>query len=669
MTTGIPSVEVELHNLEGGRVSTNLRWTVHGPTTDAVREPLHDSSYTISVAVLPDVDGGSRVVPLDRPVRVLMKPILMTWRPYLKENISSDNMYPPSSDRWATRMTGRSTLALYVVQCTQDSKRLWMTVIDRNGHIHEAHTIRNYEFPMLQMEEDWLVMVNNFAALAQKRPEEVRREILSILDEKPPTWGELARIAEGIELHELKIKKTMGETLEQLVPPSFRGPVREEIKAFLAHKIRRRKRNVDVVALAFDTAGARWFKSFMTLDIQVMLEEMREPPYVKMLWEAAREGEVSWRSKDQSLARAPEIAALEKLFRVQPDWRYRAIKYARILGRQDVVSLRMPVERPQAAGSRELAKDRFALLHYGFSVKSYLNPQAVGLVGMVSLSPAFRWPHRHMAWSATLSGQVMSLKHVQYMVVPPPVVETVTREIGNTLEVDWSVGVVNKQLFNPKKNRWESKGDRIATGATRSRTIRQLRSEFGGWDGKSVWNLETNDITAIDATAANFYLAYTEMKGFERVFGSSRDDLEDVLEKLLRRRIVGIVYRPQMLRLASVLFDIEGEEANLLALVRSILRHVPAANALVGRTRKRSVVMAKVPVEEVRYYLTEFPREVEHVMHVRTARLVSFRSYQNTLLQRLHRSDGTWEDDITALLEQRHSQRHLRAPAGIEDIR
>ncbi|MGQ4872166.1 MAG: hypothetical protein ACP6IT_10090, partial [Candidatus Thorarchaeota archaeon] len=104
------------------------------------------------MAVLPDVDGGSRVVPLDRPVRVLMKPILMTWRPYSKENISSDNMYPQSSDRWATRMTGRSTLALYVVQRTQDPKRLWMTVIDRNGHIHEAHTIRNYEFPMLQME-------------------------------------------------------------------------------------------------------------------------------------------------------------------------------------------------------------------------------------------------------------------------------------------------------------------------------------------------------------------------------------------------------------------------------------------------------------------------------------------------------------------------------------
>ena len=78
MTAGIPSVEVELHDLEGGRVSTNLRWTVHGPTTDAVRDPPHDSSYTISVAVLPDVDGGSRVVPLDKPVRVLMKPILMT---------------------------------------------------------------------------------------------------------------------------------------------------------------------------------------------------------------------------------------------------------------------------------------------------------------------------------------------------------------------------------------------------------------------------------------------------------------------------------------------------------------------------------------------------------------------------------------------------------------
>ena len=63
--------------------------------------------------------------------------------------------------------------------------------------------------------------------------------------------------------------------------------------------------------------------------------------------------------------------------------------------------------------------------------------------------------------------------------------------------------------------------------------------------------------------------------------------------------------------------------------------------------------MARVPENEVYSILTEIPAKVkDYGITMKAYRVSAYAGYNHNVYQRLRRSDGTWDDDVSGLLSQ-----------------
>ncbi|MHA1770734.1 MAG: hypothetical protein ACTSYL_08720 [Candidatus Thorarchaeota archaeon] len=661
METGIASISTTVY-INGTPSNTEIHWTMKGPILKNNHTITEDIYYIMKEKIIPISGGASKSVPLNEPVPIYLKPEFMVWRPYVKQSNRPDTMYPASTEGWVRRMIDRTQRGMYVVQKIKNSQDYWLTILDRHNNIHEAHRIEAHETPIIELKEDWESVIEFWQRLLTTNPQNKYRDLVKLLNSPPPSWKELSTLVIQADIENITIKENMLQTLDQLVPKSFPQDTRIEIMAFLAWTIRGKILEKDPIKFYYNLANTHWFRSLGIMHLQCLLENQSPPPYVKILQEAEqRIATFSYLTRDHSLSNKIELLILDKAEQYIPDYRGYAFKYMRNIGRREKVRVTPPISKAEAKSSMLLKKTRLALLYKGLTLKTTINPQAVGLTALLSLSPAYRWPHKHMAWSANVAGAVKNLQYIQYIVVPPSVVEILNRAIGNVVEIEWNAKRISRTLFRPKAGKWTTRRSWIEQSVRQNSSLTQLRREFGGWDGHSVSSLTREEAMIIDMTTSNFFQFLTELDSFESAYGITKDRLEEVLDDLHKRNAIGILYRCMLWQLASIVFDIVGVPERVYSTVRGLMKHTPSALGMINKNGEHAIVITKIPFDDLHYYLYQFPTiALNDDITIKTARVTEFRSYQNTLLQRLLRPDGSWDDDISMLLRQSHEHRRFR---------
>jgi len=223
-----------------------LTWNATGPhitleSGDSFSGDTKDYSYEVNNEIVVDETGFPKHVPLKKAARIILKPIGVTKRPYsTMVGQPTDDLYPPASHGWISRMTKKGKKALYVIQKLQSDERYWLTIVNiATADVHESHAINKYEASIITLTSDADADNVMYLSISAEESESTAKRALEILDGPPPTWEDIASLTDQVRIPGLMIGSNMRETISQLVPAEFPSDVREEIMAFLAWTTRK----------------------------------------------------------------------------------------------------------------------------------------------------------------------------------------------------------------------------------------------------------------------------------------------------------------------------------------------------------------------------------------------------------------------------------------------
>jgi hypothetical protein len=98
--------------------------------------------------------------------------------------------------------------------------------------------------------------------------------------------------------------------------------------------------------------------------------------------------------------------------------------------------------------------------------------------------------------------------------------------------------------------------------------------------------------------------------------------------------------------------------AKIQSMANAFLQNTPTSLAMIGSEGKNAIILSRLPEDQMHELTSTLPQVAyENGIAVRCMRPRSYRSYRSSLFQRLLKADGTWDDDVSALLSQARSAR------------
>ena len=648
----------------GDCVLGQLTWNANGPhitsqSGQSFSGDTRDYSYEVNNEIVVDENGFSKHVPLKKAARIIVEPIAVTKKPYsaMVERLS-DDLYPPASYGWTTRMTKKGEEALYVVQKLYDkgrgAERYWLTIVNTaTTDVYESHGIHKYETSIITLTGDIDSDVEMYQSISAEESESSLKRALAILDGPPPTWEDIASLAAQVQIPGLMIGNNMRETVNQFVPMEFPSEVREEIMAFLAWTTRKGLPDEDPVRFFSNTKSLRLFSRLYTGHLQRILDGLPPTPYVRFM-NLAVSGKLppSSRPPSESEEETPWSMAYHKIAEQVPDWSGRVIKYAMDLNASGDVAVGLPVSSATAKRSRRAWGDRLALVAHGLYLGMHIEPQLLGLQHLVYVGAAHRWPHKHLVLSARLGNDLARPPNLHVMHMPPSAAERVIRARPSVEEIEWSGSSANLALYNIRKGRWKTSLARIMNSIGGTRTIRQLRNEFGGWQGKSPFRPSKEEAKAIDLASRGVYLDDPESDRYWRFHGITREQFKSTMTKLKKLNL-RLQYKPMPANLASLFILAQGKPKHVCSMVRGFLSQTPTTTARVSRNGESCYLISRVPDDALRELAAILPsRAQEYGVKARCMSIRAYRGYLHNFYTRLLMEDGSWDDDVSAMLSQ-----------------
>ncbi len=651
-------ISVKVFTPAGDCVLGQLIWDAAGPhiALESGELASGDTAYEVSNEIVVDENGVSKNIPLMKAARVVLKPISMTMRLYSAEaKRPSDDLYPPPSQGWTSRMTKNGKEALIVVQKMQSNERYWLTIVNTaTADVHESHAIHKYEASIITMMDDVDADDEMYQSISAKESESAVTRALGILDGPPPTWEDIASLANQVRIQGLMIGRNMRETVSQLVPKEFPSEVREEIMAFLAWSTRKGLPDKDPVRFFTNTESLRLFSNLYAGHLLCLLAGLPPPPYVRLMKLGASDRlPPLTRPPTESEEKTPWSMAFRKIWEQFPDWTGKAIKYAMDLNADGDVVVGLPVTSATAMGSRRAWGERLALAKHGLYLTPYIEPQSLGLRHLIYVGAAHRWPHNHLAFSARLSNDVGRPPNLQVMYMPPSAAERVMRARPSIEEIEWSGSSTNLALYDEGKRKWKISIPRTMRSIEGTRTIRRLRNEFGGWQGKTPWKLSKNEAIILDLTSRGISLDDLEADRFWLYHGITKEQFSSTLAKLKKSGILRLQYSPTPVGLSSVFIMAHGEPGHVCAMVRGFLSQTPTTTARVSRNGKSCYLISRVPDDALHELVAVLPaRAQEFGIEARCMPITAYQGYLQNIYTRLLNEDGSWDDDVSAMLSQ-----------------
>jgi len=619
------------------------------------------ASVDVAHSLIVGRTGKTQIKPLNQKTRLIVTPVLISERPYAPGmGQIPDPSWPPSSNGWYGRMIGGTAKFLYTVQETLDKSRYWLTISElHSGIIHESHPIQQYELGELQLLDNWEADSLRYSIIEGRTREKSRQTALAILDEPSPTWPQISELIRDVSIPNLRLGETMRDTIGQLVPISFPEETRDELMAFLAWTTKQAIPKEDPIDFFEKLKGTKMLRGLLMGHIQCILDGIDTPPYVRLMMMADKGllGQPKRPPPDYE-EKTKWLIFWWKLDELFPDWRGKAAKFAYDLQNSGKINLALPISRSSSKKSRKYWQDRFAMMVSGLILRANVHVRALGLHRLAYIGAAHRWPHNHLAWATRLGGTSEQSQHLQIMIMPPTATERVRRIRPNVIDIDWSASITNLELFNEATKTWESTVQDILDAVPNEVTLRKLGKHQGRWRGKVTRTLSMEEAKVLDAASGGLFFSEMEREENFDYWGFTKEKARSILNKLRKEGIIQVSYFIWEISLVSLLTFAQGPPGNIYSLTDAFLRHTPSSSAMIGKDGENAIILSRLPEEQLHEIVSTLPQVAhDNDLAVRCMRPRSYRSYWNNLYQRLLRPDGSWDDDVSALLSQARSAR------------
>lgn len=594
----------------------------------------------------------------DSQISVRLKPILIIKHPYADHGFQFiEDVFPPSTGGFYGRLQAGKSDALYIIQPIMNSERYWLTITNlQTGNIFETHVIHSYEAEALSLSEDRMSALYSNSSTNRN---EMKKEILSILDSPSPSWLELDNILADVSIPNLQLGTTMRDTLDHIVPVSFPTQIREELMVFLAYVIRSKIPKEDPMKYLYKFSSMVVLEDLLSNHLMHVLDGTKWPPYVKMMILSERgQLEAPKRAVSDWIINSPWLLFSQKCAEMRPNWLDIAISSAKTLTDSNKVVIGLSTTASATKRSRPRWKKRFAEITQGLRVRGDINSISLGLIELVYLGAAYRWPHKHMKFISRLGGVGESAPHLQIMSMPISASESVKRALPSILTVDWSARYSNYSLFDSKMNRWQVPINRIIESVATSSSLRKLKKEFSGNEINDPYLISKEEARAMDLVAEGVESFYLEVPEFLSNWGLSKRRVKNLITNLVNKKIMKLSYDVSDPRLVSLAIILQGKNSSVTSLVSGFLKYTPSSLAKLNNTGNEGIILSRIPEDSV-YELTSqlTSRGIENDVNIRCMRPTTFRRYTSNLYQRLLKDDGTWDDDVSAFLSQARSKR------------
>ena len=482
---------------------------------------------------------------------------------------------------------------------------------------------------------------------------------MNILNDAPPTWKDLSNLVSNVSIPGLQIKRTMRETLAQLVPSSFPESIREELMTFLAYVVKNKRVNEDPVALSFRLLSVPMLGALLRGHQRCLIDETDSPPYVRLMTLAARGHlEPPKRALYELVKDSPWMLFWQKCVELFPNWIDIAVQAAEELIQRGRLVVGLPITRSAAKKSAHAWKVRFATTTYNLRMVGSIEPTSIGLSELIYIGAAYRWSHRHMKFIARLGTVGNNTPHLQIMTLPLTAAERIRRIIPSVIGIGWTIRTSNLKLFDKSIKDWIVPTEKIIDSLTDEKSMKRLRNLYNLKKISKTQSISADEAKAIDFVTQGVDLAELETPKYMDYFGFTTRKLRNILSELIRRNILQISYEVSDERLVSLATIAQGKNLNIISLTESLLENTPTSLAMLTTEGDKVIVLSKMPEASVYELARGLPKYgFEHDMSIRCMRPTTFKSYTHDLYRRLLKEDGTWDDDVSAFLSQARSKR------------
>lgn len=622
---------------------------------------FHGISYEIDKQLIPEMTGNSEASPLDVPVRILLEPLIVTYRPYAHQGGQYiEDIFPPSTFGFYGRLKSGHDKHLYIIQEIMGDSKLWLTIANAiTGQIYEAHSIFPYEAESLSLINSQEFRRVWHGTIWSTVPSSQQKEILSVLDSPSVSWNKFARILGDISIPNPKLGNTMRETLTPLMPVSFPEAVREQLMLFLTYVLK------NDIPVENPIKYLNKFWSFPILGalleghLMCIADNVDFPPYLKLLTLAGRKDLVSpTRAIPQSVVDSPWLLFWQKTMEQFPNWYSIASDVVEELNTKGTIIDKLPITETAAKKSIESWKKRLAVLLYELRIVGLVNQKSLGLSKLVYLGAAYRWPHRHIEFITRLGKMGDSTPYLHVMVMPPSAATQVKRALPSLIDVALTARTSNISLFDKKKKTWEIPTDRIISSIGKSSSFRKLRNRFRVDNNVDSYGINQEEAKALDLAAEGIRLGSIERKEYLAPWGFDIKKVKNLLTSLSNRNLIQLYYEATDQNLFSLATLIHGPPEKVTSISTAFLDYTPSTLMMLGDDGKQSVLLTRLPEVSVYELASKLPSYcLEHGLTIRCLRPTTFQRYTHSLYQRLLKEDGTWDDDVSAFLSQARSKR------------
>ena len=570
-----------------------------------------------------------------------------------KESERNYDLYPPSTMKWVMHLSQEGTDTLISLQKMCDDSRYLLSCVDcENRKLIRFHPIREYETNILTMESDRGYYGRIFVS-----PDSEEISLTKLLEAPAPSWSALAKLVEGVNVPNLQRHETVKETLTQLVPKEYPDNIRNELMVFLAWTTRVKVPTED--PLDFLDLVEKRFKSGLLRGlvfghVHCMIQGIEPPEYVRILALANRELlESSMGPTTEELDQDTWSDTWYKLMEMFPDRSSRIMDLTQSITMKQEIHTSLPVSRKEAKKSRKAWLDRFSLIRSSFTMRGYVQDKRIGLMKLVYIGGAHRWPHKHLQFTARLGNLGQKPPYIQFMLMPRTGVERLVRVKQNIAPIDWSASRINFNLYDKESERWKCNISHFTKSFQSKRTAKQLNKEFNIEGSTGTIPISEEDTRILDLLSWGMYTQVLEKGSYDNILQTSMDNLKEKIATFLDNGLIQLQYVPAIHGLASICLHIMGDTPQLYSIARASLKHLPSATALVSEKRKLCIIMARVPEDRAYEILVDLPAKVtDYGFTMKGYRVSAYAGYLHNLYQRLLKPDGTWDDDISDLLSQ-----------------
>ncbi|MGY5881839.1 MAG: hypothetical protein RTV31_16435, partial [Candidatus Thorarchaeota archaeon] len=401
-----------------------------------VPDPKEDLRIIVEYEVILKGAGRSERRRLKKPVRILLNPIItQRYRYFPTLQSREEYIFPPSTNRFYSRLFAIDsedyhddvTASVYcsVHRCIDRNDRLWLTISDtESGYIYEAFLIHQYESNVFSM----VVDTHSDFALTQRHADGVDKSALfdveGFLEGSPPTWNQLSRILRDICVPNLKIYDTLGETILQLVPQLFPENVRKSLCVFLGLLALDKIEQKDPVDVSIMFAPWRIIGSLYNSHLLYTIQNIKPPSYVRLMHLAAR-GQIQGigRPVREDIGKSEWLMFWYLLHDGMNNFQDEMPILLDIVEKSNQLGTIAGEIIPSRSAGQRSRKAWLTRLVCNSSVTSpsltcIPNLAALGLVQVLYIGSAYRWPHKHMSYITCLGTQSGNAPHLQRIILP-----------------------------------------------------------------------------------------------------------------------------------------------------------------------------------------------------------------------------------------------------------